>query len=50
MYLPPADLSGGLEWVAGGVLIAGTVAQALGLFVHLSVGQEQRSAGTRLTD
>jgi hypothetical protein len=50
LYLPRADFSDGLEWVAGGVLLVGVLAQAGGFFVHMSVGQEGRpSAGTKLT-
>jgi hypothetical protein len=50
LYLPRADFSDGLEWVAGGVLLAGVLAQSGGFFVHLGVGREGKpSAGTKLT-
>jgi hypothetical protein len=50
LYLPRADFSNALEWVAGGVLIAGVLAQSGGFFLHLGVGQPgQPSPGTRLT-
>jgi hypothetical protein len=50
LYLPRADFSDGLEWAAGGVLIAGVLAQSGGFFVHLGVGREGKpSAGTKLT-
>jgi hypothetical protein len=40
LYLPRADFSDGLEWVAGGVLLAGVLAQSGGFCVHLGIGQE----------
>ncbi len=50
LYLPRADFSDGLEWVAGGVLLAGVLAQSGGFFLHLGVGQQgQPSVGTKLT-
>ena len=50
LYLPRADFSNGLEWVAGGVLLAGVLAQSSGFFLHMGVGRPDRpSAGTRLT-
>jgi hypothetical protein len=50
LYLPRTDFSDALEWVAGGVLLAGVLAQSGGFFVHLGVGQEGKpSAGTKLT-
>jgi hypothetical protein len=50
LYLPRADFSDGLEWVAGGVLLAGVLAQSGGFFLHLGIGQEGKSsAGTKLT-
>jgi hypothetical protein len=50
LYLPRADFSDSLEWAAGGVLIAGVLAQSGGFFLHLGVGRPGRpSAGTRLT-
>lgn len=50
LYLPRADFSNGLEWAAGGVLLAGVLAQSSGFFLHLAVGRAgQPSAGTKLT-
>ncbi len=50
LYLPRADFSDGLEWVAGGVLLAGVLAQSGGFFLHLGIGEEGKpSAGTKLT-
>jgi hypothetical protein len=50
LYLPRADFSNGLEWVAGGALLAGVLAQSGGFFLHMAVGRSGRpSAGTKLT-
>jgi hypothetical protein len=50
LYLPRADFSDRFEWIAGGVLLAGVLAQSGGFFLHLGVGEPGRSsAGTRLT-
>jgi hypothetical protein len=50
LYLPRASFSDGLEWVAGGVLLAGVLAQSGGFFLHLGIGQPAKpSAGTKLT-
>ena len=50
LYLPRADFSNALEWIAGGVLLAGVLAQSGGFFLHLGLGQPGApSAGTRLT-
>jgi hypothetical protein len=50
LYLPRADFSNGLEWAAGGVLIAGVLAQSGGFFLHMAVGQAGApSSGTKLT-
>src|SRR4029453_18827398 len=50
LYLPRADFSDRFEWIAGGVLIAGVLAQSGGFFLHLGVGQSgTTSAGTKLT-
>ena len=47
---PRADFSDGLEWVCGGALIAGVLAQSGGFFLHVGVGDEGApSAGTRVT-
>src|SRR6266480_2743264 len=34
LYLPRADFSDALEWVAGGVLLVGVLAQSGGFFLH----------------
>lgn len=50
LYLPRAEFSGGVEWIAGAVLLAGVLAQAGGFFVHLWLGSAGRpSPGTKLT-
>jgi hypothetical protein len=50
LYLPRADFSNAVEWIAGGVLLAGVLAQSGGFFLHLGRGQPGApSAGTRLT-
>ena len=50
LYLPRADFSDKAEWIAGGGLIAGVLAQSGGFFLHMGVGQaDSPSAGTRLT-
>ncbi|MEU7834230.1 hypothetical protein [Nonomuraea sp. NPDC049129] len=50
LYLPRAGFSDGLEWLAGGVLLAGVLAQSGGFFLHLAVGEQSaRSSGTMLT-
>jgi hypothetical protein len=50
LYLPRADFSDGFEWIAGGVLLAGVLAQSGGFFLHLGVGEAGKpSAGTKLT-
>jgi hypothetical protein len=50
LYPPRADLSDSFEWIAGGVLIAGVLAQSGGFFLHLGVGQPGvPSIGTKLT-
>ena len=44
LYLPRADFSNALEWLAG------VLAQSGGFFLHLGLGQpDTPSAGTRLT-
>ncbi|WP_067824493.1 hypothetical protein [Actinomadura kijaniata] len=49
LYLPRAGFSDGLEWLCGGVLLVGVLAQSGGFFLHLGVGREgRRSAGTAL--
>jgi hypothetical protein len=50
LYLPRAGFSAGLEWLAGGALLAGVLAQSGGFFLHLAVGRQGvRSSGTMLT-
>ena len=50
LSLPRADFSNGLEWVVGGVLLAGVLAQSGGFFLHMGTGREGApSAGTKLT-
>jgi hypothetical protein len=50
LYLPRADSSDALERIAGGVLLAGVLAQPGGFFLDLGIGQPGKpSAGTRLT-
>lgn len=50
LYLPRAGFSDGLEWLAGGVLLAGVLAQSGGFFLHLAVGEQgARSSGTMVT-
>jgi hypothetical protein len=50
LYLPRADFSDALEWAAGGVLLAGVLAQSGGFFLHLAIGRPgEPSAGTKLT-
>ncbi len=50
VYLDRTDFSEGLQWVLGIGLIAGTLAQSGGFFVHLGRGAPDRSTlGTILT-
>jgi hypothetical protein len=50
LYLPRADFSDRFEWIAGGTLLAGVLAQPGGFFLHLGVGEPGKpSAGTQLT-
>jgi hypothetical protein len=50
LYLPRADFSNRFDWIAGGVLLAGVLAQSGGFFLHLGVGEPGTpSAGTKLT-
>jgi hypothetical protein len=50
LYLPRADFSNALEWIAGGVLLVGVLAQSGGFFLHMGLGQPGApSAGTSLT-
>lgn len=38
LYLPRAQFSDGVEWLAGVILVAGVLAQSGGFFVHMAVG------------
>jgi heme/copper-type cytochrome/quinol oxidase subunit 4 len=50
LYLERTDYSSGMQWVAGIVLVAGTLSQSGGFFVHLGIGEPDRwSAGNSLT-
>jgi hypothetical protein len=50
LYLPRADFSNGFDWFAGLLLVAGTLAQSGGFFLHMAKGAPGApSAGTRLT-
>lgn len=50
LYLPRADFSNSLEWVANDVLLVGVVALMGGFFLHVAVGgPDQPSIGTKLT-
>jgi hypothetical protein len=50
LYLERTALSPGMQWVAGGLLLAGILAQSGGFFLHLALGEEgSSSAGTWLT-
>jgi hypothetical protein len=49
-YLGKAGYSTAAQWAAGSLLLAGVLAQSGGFFLHLGIGQEDRSsAGTVLT-
>jgi protein-S-isoprenylcysteine O-methyltransferase Ste14 len=50
LYLPRADWSTTAEWLAGGILLLGALAQSGGFFVHLAAGAPDASSrGTKLT-
>jgi heme/copper-type cytochrome/quinol oxidase subunit 4 len=50
LYLPRAEYSNGVEWLAGVILIAGILGQSGGFFLHLAKGQEgESSIGTTVT-
>jgi hypothetical protein len=50
LYLPRADYSDTVEWLAGIVLTAGILAQSGGFFLHVFVGREhEESLGTTVT-
>ena len=50
LYLPRAEYSNGVEWLAGFILVAGILGQSGGFFLHLWRGQEgESSVGTTVT-
>jgi hypothetical protein len=50
IYLERAGYSGGMQWLAGLLLLVGALARSGRFFVHLGIGREGRSsAGTVLT-
>jgi heme/copper-type cytochrome/quinol oxidase subunit 4 len=50
LYLPRAEYSNGIEWLAGVILVAGILGQSGGFFLHLWKGQEGASSvGTTVT-
>lgn len=50
LYLPRAEFSRTMEWVAGITFLVGMQMQAGGFFIHMARGTEGRSSiGTRMT-
>jgi hypothetical protein len=50
LYLDRTELSTGIQWLAGAVLLTGVLAQSGGFFLHLGVGEADRSSiGTLVT-
>lgn len=50
LYLPRAEYSNGVEWLAGIILVAGVLGQSGGFFLHLWKAQEgESSVGTTVT-
>jgi hypothetical protein len=50
LYLDRTGYSTGVRWLAGSLLLAGILAQSGGFFVHLGLGQPDRSSlGTVVT-
>ncbi|HYT50948.1 MAG TPA: hypothetical protein VEL10_01945 [Gaiellaceae bacterium] len=50
LYLDRADFSNGFDWLVGLVLVAGTLAQSGGFFIHLARGAPATpSVGTTVT-
>jgi len=50
LYLPRAEYSNGVEWLAGSILVAGILGQSGGFFLHLWRGGEgESSVGTTVT-
>ena len=50
VYLDKTDISTGLQWLAGVLLLVGIIAQSGGFFIHMGMGEAGRSsAGTVVT-
>jgi drug/metabolite transporter superfamily protein YnfA len=50
VYLDRADFSNGFDWVVGVILVAGTLAQSGGFFIHLGQGAPATpTVGTTVT-
>ena len=50
LYLDRTELSEQTQWIAGGALALGVLAQSGGFFLHLALGEPNRgSAGTAMT-
>jgi len=50
VYLDKTDISTGLQWLAGVLLLVGIIAQSGGFFIHMGMGESgRRSPGTILT-
>ena len=50
LYLDRTELSEQAQWIAGGALALGVLAQSGGFFLHLALGEpNQASAGTAMT-
>jgi len=50
LHLDRARYSDGVKWLAGSLLLAGIMAQSGGFFIHLGLGQPNRSSlGTVVT-
>jgi hypothetical protein len=50
LHLDRTGYSDGVKWLAGGLLLAGIMAQSGGFFIHLGLGQPNTSSlGTMVT-
>ena len=50
LYLDKTEYSNGVRWLAGLLLLGGIIAQSGGFFIHLGLGQPDRSSlGTVVT-
>jgi hypothetical protein len=50
LHLDRTEYSDRVKWIAGGLLLAGILAQSGGFFIHLGLGQPNRSSpGTVVT-